>query len=502
MCGIAGQFGIEELCATKQMITQLSHRGPDGQGVNTLATGSLGHTRLAILDIAGGHQPICCQNYWISFNGEIYNHAELRATYLGKHDFQTHTDTEVVLRLYIEFGDRCVEMLDGMFAFAIIHEDSLFLARDPIGVKPLYVGMKNGTIYFASEIKALAEATDNICEFPAGHCFHTQTGLRQYYRLGQQQDQNQETGPPFSSQTQASHTIHDSVHKAVIKRMMADVPVGVSLSGGLDSSIVAAVARQVNDQLMTFAIGVEGSPDLEAAQKVATYLGTRHHARTFTQQEMQQVLPEVIYYLESFDPALVRSALPNYLLAKLAAEEVKVILTGEGADELYAGYSYLKLFTKAEELDNELRHITRALHNTNLQRADRMAMAYGIEARVPFLDTDSIALAFSLPPDWKLCNDGQVEKQLLRNAFADELPHEIVKRPKLKFSAGAGSSHLLAQIAEDTISTTEFINERQRLSQEWNYHLPNKEALYYYRILHDAYQDEWIFPSLGQSHSL
>ena len=194
----------------------------------------------------------------------------------------------------------------------------MFLARDPIGIKPLYVGVKDGTLYFASEIKALVEATDNICEFPAGHYFHTQTGLRQYYTLGQQK--NQETGQIFSSQKQASIAIHNSVRKAVIKRMMADVPVGVSLSGGLDSSIVAAVARQANNQLNTFAIGVEGSPDLEAAQTVATYLGTRHHARTFTQQEMLQVLPEVIYYLESFDPALVRSALPNYLLAKLAPE--------------------------------------------------------------------------------------------------------------------------------------------------------------------------------------
>jgi len=235
---------------------------------------------------------------------------------------------------------------------------------------------------------------------------------------------------------------------------------------------------------------------------MAQVLGAQHYEFIYTEQDMQAVLPQVIYYLESFDPALVRSAIPNYFLARLAAEHVKVFLTGEGADELYAGYSYLGAFDEPAALQAELIYIITALHNTNLQRGDRMAMAHGLEVRVPFLDTELIAFALSLPPAWKLHRPDRPEKSLLRRAFADELPPEIVNRPKQKFSQGAGSAQIMARRAEGTISDTEFAAESRRLAADWNYHLPSKEALYYYKILRQFYRDEWILPEMGRSRSI
>jgi asparagine synthase (glutamine-hydrolysing) len=229
---------------------------------------------------------------------------------------------------------------------------------------------------------------------------------------------------------------------------MADVAVGVSLSGGLDSSIVTLLAREGVEDLHSFGVGVAGSEDLAAARQVASFLGTHHHEFVYTEHDIEAVLPDVLYYLESFDPALVRSAIPNYFLARLAVEHVKVMLTGEGADELYAGYAYLNDFTDPAALQEELVGITAALHNTNLQRTDRMSMAHGLEARVPFLDVQSVALALRMPPTWKVHTSERPPKALLRQAFAAHLPAEIINRPKQKFSQGAGSADLLAQRAE------------------------------------------------------
>jgi asparagine synthase (glutamine-hydrolysing) len=261
------------------------------------------------------------------------------------------------------------------------------------------------------------------------------------------------------------------------------------------------LARQEAEKLHSFAVGVEGSPDLAAARQTAKYLDTIHHEFVYSKQDMVQVLPEVLYYLESFDPALVRSAIPNYFLAKIAAEYVKVMLTGEGADEVYAGYDYLAQYDSPGELQKEMLHITNALHNTNLQRADRMSMAFGLEARVPFLDVKAVALAMSIPSDWKL-HGRRIPKALLRRTFAEDLPAEIVNRPKAKFSKGAGSSELIVQEATEGIPDTDFISERERLQQDWNFDLENKEALHYYRILREFYDDQWILPTMGQSRSL
>jgi asparagine synthase (glutamine-hydrolysing) len=410
---------------------------------------------------------------------------------------RTHSDTEVLLHLYRKYGPEAVELLDGMFAFAIHRKNDFFLARDPLGIKPLYYGKtRDGRgFYFASEIKALIGHVQEIKEFPAGHWYHSRLGWHKYYKL-------EETIRPFEGEEpDLPPAIKSSLRSAVHKRLLADVPVGVSLSGGLDSSIVTALAREETEKLHSFAVGVEGSPDLAAARRMSTYLGTVHHEYVYSTQDMVRALPEVLYYLESFDPALVRSAIPNYFLAKLAAEYVKVMLTGEGADEVYAGYDYLAKFDDPLELQEEMLHITQALHNTNLQRADRMSMAFGLEARVPFLDVQSVALAMGIPADWKL-HARRVPKSLLRQAFAGDLPAEILNRPKAKFSKGAGSSELIAQEAIESISDQEFASERERLRKDWNYTLENKEALYYYRLLREFYDDPWILPTMGRSRSL
>lgn len=507
MCGILGAMGGVDAAVIRTQLQRLRHRGPDGRGVCETPLGALGHTRLAIVDVEHGGQPQTYNGLTITYNGEIYNHRRLRRQYLAGEELSTQSDTEVVLRLYARLGPASIELLDGMFALAIMDDENLFLARDPIGIKPLYLGFAGSTLYFASEIKAFPTGLERIEVFPPGHWYHSQLGLHRFYHVGQAR----QLLPSPHTEAEAQRQLADLLRAAVVKRLMADVPVGVSLSGGLDSSIVTVLAKeglaaQGLDELHSFAVGVPGSDDLEAAREVAAFLKTRHHERVYRLDEMLAVVPEVVYYLESFDPALVRSAIPNYFLAQMAAEHVKVMLTGEGADELYAGYDYLRDFAGAEQLQKEMEYIVGALHNTNLQRADRMSMRFGLEARVPFLDVDSIAYALALPAAWKLTRGDKggkrVEKALLRNAFAERLPARIVQRPKQKFSLGAGSSQLIARHAEQVVSDADFTAESQRLCADWGYTLPNKEALYYYRCLAEVYPDAWIFATMGISRSL
>lgn len=494
MCGIAGVYKIQASQDIERMLEKIGHRGPDGRGVKDLSIGTLGHTRLAIIDVEGGHQPMGFEDTWIVFNGEVYNYRELAKEHLQDVLLKTHSDTEVIVQLYRKYGPRSVELLDGMFAFALIQGDEFFMARDPLGIKPLYCGETAGKFYFASEIKALSLVTNEVREFPAGHWFHSEGGWHAFYEV--------DPNPlDIKEENHAVESIQSVLDEAVIKRLLADVPVGISLSGGLDSSIVAALANRGTENLHSFAVGMEGGEDLPAARKVAKMLGTQHHERVYTEAEMLEILPNVIYHLESFDPALVRSAIPNYFLAEMASKYVKVILTGEGADEIYAGYDYLRSYENPDMLQREMIGITAALHNTNLQRADRVAMAFGLEARVPFLDMKSVALGLGLPSQWKTHRE-KPAKFLLRKAFEGHLPQEITNRPKQKFSKGAGSFEVIAKMAEEKITTEEFRSERARLLYEWNYRLPNKEALYYYRILRQHFEDRWIFPTMGQSRSL
>jgi asparagine synthase (glutamine-hydrolysing) len=475
----------------------LKHRGPDEDQYIVLPNAAIGHTRLAIIDVAQGRQPMMQDDAWIVFNGEIYNFQSLRG--IAHEHLTTDSDTEVVLRLYQSHGPDCVSLLDGMFAFAIADADSLFLARDPLGIKPLYYALCDHQLYFASEIKALTGLGATIREFPAGHWWHSELGLQRFFSLG---------GNPLAGPTLEHGTVESQTHKirklldaAVLKRMIADpqVDVGVSLSGGLDSSLIAAISRQSKDNLKTFVVGIENGPDLEAAEQAASFLGTDHHAYQYSLDEMLSVLNEVIYHLESYDAALIRSAIPNYFLARLAAEHVKVILTGEGADELYAGYAYLAPFQDPDRLQSELVTITGQLHNTNLQRADRMSMAFGLEARVPFLDKAFVDYSLALPAEWKLQTGGQPEKLLLRQAYRGSIPDQILMRKKQKFSDGAGSIDLLAEHASERISDTEFSHFCQQNAQLG---LRSKEEALYYQIFRDQFGEIATQELVGRTRSV
>ncbi len=494
MCGIAGILGPKARCGDlDHMLSRLGHRGPDEQGKCTRDGVRLGHSRLSIIDVDGGSQPLFNEDgsVCIVFNGEIYNHRALRSYLEPLHRFKTRTDTEVILHLYEEVGEKCVVMLDGMFAFAI-HDANrgMFLARDPLGIKPLYVSQDSDCLFFASEVKALQDVVDDYKEFPAGHCFQTESGLYNYFDIPDEARKS-------ITEERAIAEVRCLLERAVIKRLMSDVPLGVFLSGGLDSSIIAAVAARHMPDLKTFYVGTDDGEDRAYAEMCSEFLGTDHYERTFTLDDMLAALPRVIYHLESYDAALVRSAVPNYFLAELASEHVKVVLSGEGADELFSGYHYLKELD-GDDLRSELLHITNALHNTNLQRCDRMSMAHGLEARVPFLDVDLVRFAFGLPNRLKLGPD-DCEKWILRQAFRDYLPGEIAFRDKLKFSKGCGSSQALASVAEQDISDAAF--ERRRELPGGTV-LLNKEELMYYRIFKELFPSDSAHRVIGRSRSL
>lgn len=497
MCGIIGSFPIENQSFIENGLQRVAHRGPDALRQIETQYGSLGHARLAILDVAEGHQPMTDGKRWIVFNGEIYNYAALQSQLGGT--FVTQSDTEVILRCYAEKGIDCPALLDGMFAFAIIDGGTLFLARDPIGIKPLYYASVQGVLYFASEIKALLPFATNIQEFPAGYSWHSKFGFHCYDLFAKQNPERTQGTPDSLPVTEK--LIQESLLNAVTKRLISDpgVPVGISLSGGLDSSIIAALASRVKERVDTFAVGMAGSEDLSAAQVMASFLNTHHHSYTYTFAEMLKALPEIIYHLESYDAALIRSAIPNYFLARLASDHVKVILTGEGADELFAGYEYLRSYQDLDALHHELWTITSNLHNTNLQRTDRMTMAHGIEGRVPFLDRNVIDMVFRIPAEWKAPGKDRIEKGLLRKSFSETLPAQIVWRTKQKFSKGTGSADLMADFARNQIADTEFQVERDAFKEAG---IRSKEELMYYRIFREQFGENVPNKIIGRTRSI
>jgi asparagine synthase (glutamine-hydrolysing) len=441
VCGIVVTHEVADDGRQDRMLDRISHRGPDGAGTHRVGEAWLGHRRLAIVDVDGGTQPLIDDrgNVLVG-NGEIYNHDALRAE-LGPERFTTASDNETALQAVVTWGPAAIHRLRGMFAFAVAGEDgTLLAARDPLGIKPLYWVRSGDQTMFASELRAFPEEARPLIEaFPPGHWWSRQEGVHAFADLST-------AGQPFATQDEARDAIRDALVAAVNARMMADVDVGLLLSGGLDSSVVAAIAAREaagrGVRLPSFAVGVEGSPDLLAARTVAEALDLEHHERIYTAGEAYEALDDAVRVIEHFDPALVRSAVPNHLVAELAARHVKVVLTGEGADELFAGYDYLRE-VQPDDLEAELLRSVKGLHQLNLQRADRTSMAHGLEARVPFLDLDVIAVAARVPVTWKLPGEHGQEKRLLREAFAGWVPDEILWRRKAQFGDGSGAADVL-----------------------------------------------------------
>lgn len=483
MCGISGIWGKEDISNVQAMLDAMIHRGPDAEGnySSPCHNGILGHRRLSIMDPEGGDQPILAenQNRAIVANGEIYNFPNLLETLSKMYDFKTTSDSEAILHLYQEHGTGVVKYLDGMYAFIVADENRILCARDPIGIKPLYYAESEDAFYLSSEIKSLAKVTDNIKEFPPGTYYHSKQGFQPFYSVPDLETEDR-------SEEEWLSIIRDTVEASVEKRLMSDVPLGAFLSGGLDSSIIAAITKKHISELHTFSVGFEGSADLKAARIVSDYLGTIHHEYVLTLDEIHDKLPEIIYYLESFDQDLVRSAIPCYFTSRLAAEYVKVILTGEGADELFAGYTYYKGIQSDAFLHNELRRSVESLHNINLQRVDRMTMAHSIEGRVPFLDLNMIELGQRIPAKWKLKGDPPIEKWILRKAFEDLLPYDIVWRKKEQFDEGSGA----AEKMDEYLSTIMSKAEAKQYGSEWpNTYLRSQEECYYHKTLVEKYDN-------------
>jgi len=501
MCGIAGCFGIQDKATINKMLNTLGHRGPNDSGLHSTGRHVMGHTRLSIVDVARGHQPILADHERLAIiaNGEIYNFKKLRAELASKYHFKTKSDTEAILHLYREKGPDCVKQLDGMFAFAIANGDNYMLARDPIGIKPLYYGWKNGNLYFSSELGAMSLAgLEEVHEFPSGHYYTPEEGLVQYYQVPEVRDHL------LTGIEEACRLIKPTFIKAVKKRLLADpeVPVGSFCSGGLDSSLVAAIAADEIPNLHTFVVGMiddkgDVSDDIKAARIAASHIGSTHHELIFTEDDYYEALPVVINKLESYDPSLVRCAVPCYFTCKLAAEYVTVVLTGEGADELFTGYHYMKHFPM-DKLNLEARRCIGNLHNINLQRADRMGMFFSLELRVPFLDVDLVDLSMKIPPELKIRehNGAKIEKWILRKAFEDTdyLPPEILWRYKVQYTQGAGCESLGEKLADQEMGDDEY----ERIKAENPGAVINsKEAAYYFKIFRKFHPQDSILGSIG-----
>ncbi|MFW9917936.1 MAG: asparagine synthase B [Candidatus Thorarchaeota archaeon] len=492
MCGIAGKLGNIKDHSIIDMLDQQEHRGPDGRVSLYSYTYDfvLGHVRLSIIDLDGGTQPISNEDHTLLLvqNGEIYNHENLREQLEENHTFATSSDAEVIIHLFEDEGPNCVYKLDGMFAFGIWSKDfGLFLARDPIGIKPLYYGSDSeNNFYFSSEIKAIMSHVHEVQQLLPGSYMFSQNPPYQYYDFPKPEAKINDSNIALSS-------VDNLLKKAVEKRLIADVPVGVFLSGGLDSSLIAALAKQhIEHGINSFSVGLPDSPDLIKAHQVAEYLNTIHHERLLTKEEIVSSLKEIIYYLESYDPALIRSAIPTYFVSELASNHVKVVLSGEGADELFAGYHYLdSIKDNQRELSQELYQITQELYRTNLQRADRMTMAHGLECRVPFLDDQLVDYAFKLNPNLKYNQDS---KWILRKVGSRYLPKDIVWRTKEKFSIGTGVGQMLEDYIDNIISNEEFKNYSDRFR--------SKEEYYYWSIFKEYYNREDIVANMGRSRSL
>ena len=507
MCGIFGildlKTDVTELRTQALELTKLlRHRGPDWSGIWNNNNAILCHERLAIVDVDTGAQPLLSDSgkQVLAVNGEIYNHTQLAAELAKDYNFKTRSDCEVILPLYQQFGIEFIDKLEGMFAFVLYDEeqDAYVVARDHMGIIPLYTGYdEHGNFYVASEMKALAPICKTISEFPPGHVLWSKTGeMKKYYQ------RDWMSYSAVENNTTDLSELKDAFEKAVKSHLMSDVPYAVLLSGGLDSSLVSAVAAQyvakrVEDddksdawwpRLHSFAVGLEGAPDLKAAREVADMIGTVHHEIHFTIQEGLDAIRDVIYQLETYDTTTIRAATPMYLMSrKIKAMGIKMVLSGEGSDEIFGGYLYFHKAPNAKEFHEETVRKLERLHMFDCARANKATSAWGVEARVPFLDKNFIDVAMRLNPQDKMCVDGRMEKWILRKAFDDgsTLPESVLWRQKEQFGDGVGYSWIdsIRDFVEQEVS------DQQLATAEFRFptNTPDTKEGYYYRTIFEGY---------------
>lgn len=482
MCSILGILDVQgdegELRSRALRLSRLQrHRGPDWSGVWSSPRAILAHERLAIVDVMGGAQPLrnAEGTHVLAVNGEIYNHRALRDELRRPYAFQTDSDCEIILALYAERGAALLDALNGIFAFVLYDatEDRYLIGRDHMGIVPLYTGRDpEGNFYVASEMKALVPVCRTIEEFPPGHLLDSRDGLRRYYDRPWQSWERLEPSEPDPRR------IRKAMEDAVRRQLMTDVPYGVLLSGGLDSSIIAACAKlhaavRVEDgaseawwpRLHSFAIGLQDGPDLAPARDAAAHIGTVHHEFHFTLQEGIDALPDVIHHLETYDVTTIRAATPMFLMARrIRAMGIKMVLSGEGSDEIFGGYLYFHRAPDARAFHEETLRKLERLHRFDCLRANKAMAAWGVEARVPFLDREFLDVAMSIDPAAKMAREGRMEKHILREAFADLLPPSITWRQKEQFSDGVGYGWIdgLREYAASRVSDRELANARFR----------------------------------------
>ncbi len=498
MCGIIGLFNIndEQSMRTEalKMVRKIRHRGPDWSGSYSDEHCVLMHERLSIVDVEHGAQPLydTKTKRVLAVNGEIYNHKELEKKLSNSHDFQTNSDCEVLLYLYDEFGADFLNEIDGIFAFCLYDPNTkdYFVARDHIGIIPLYIGWdENGVTYVASEMKSIESYCEKLQEFPPGN-YYKNGEFTQWY----QPTWANEIPTDAVSLPKLKKALEDSVHK----QLMCDVPYGVLISGGLDSSVIAAIAAKYSKKrvesgdaeeawwprLHSFAIGLEGSPDLKAAKIVADAIGTVHHECKYTIQEGLDALRDVIYHLETYDVTTIRAATPMYLMArKIKSMGIKMVLSGEGADEVFGGYLYFHMAPNKEELHHETVRKLQKLSKYDCLRANKSMAAWGIEARVPFLGKEFLEYAMNIDPADKMCSDGKAEKYVLRKAFEGLIPDEVLWRQKEQFSDGVGYNWIdsLKANADEKVSDDNLVNAKRKFPIQ----PPTTKEGYYYREIFD-----------------
>jgi asparagine synthase (glutamine-hydrolysing) len=501
MCGIVCAFDLKEKAEVLrpqllEMSKKVRHRGPDWSGIFANDKAILAHERLAIVDPASGKQPLFSEdkNLVLAANGEIYNHKALRKQFEGKYHFQTESDCEVILALYQEKGASFIDELNGIFGFALydVKNDEYFIARDHMGIIPLYMGWdEHGTFYVASELKALEGVCRKIELFPPGHYLSSKDGI-----LTKWYDRDWMEFEAVKENQTSIDELHDALEAAVHRQLMSDVPYGVLLSGGLDSSVTSAIAKKYAEkriesddtqaawwpQLHSFSVGLEGSPDLAAAQLVADHIGTVHHEIKFTIQEGLDAIRDVIYNLETYDITTIRASTPMYLMARvIKSMGVKMVLSGEGADELFGGYLYFHKAPSAEEFHKETVRKLSKLHMYDCLRANKSLAAWGIEGRVPFLDKEFMDVAMRINPQDKMINGERMEKWVIRKAFEKYLPESVAWRQKEQFSDGVGYSWIdtLKEIVEVEVSDEQLENAKFKFPIQ----TPTSKEEYYYRSI-------------------